>query len=74
MFESDRIYLKCLEFGPFQPIGYLYNSVFANLAGVGFCDYSNDGYILTDIGRSILEPFDGINDEQIIALAPAMNY
>lgn len=52
--ESDLQYLKVLENKPFQPIGWLYESVYDGLAARGLVVKKFDGYPLSETGREAL--------------------
>lgn len=52
---SDIDYLKVLEKGPFDPIGWLYTSVYETLASHGWCFRGVGGFQLSEAGRKVLQ-------------------
>lgn len=56
--ELERAYLEMLRNGPFDPIGWLYRSVFADLARRGLCRERFDGFHLTVHGLELID--DGV--------------
>lgn len=52
--ESDVIYLKVLENGPFDPVSFLYGSVYGALEDRGLVIRHQGGYLLTAVAKQLL--------------------
>jgi hypothetical protein len=56
--ESDVKHLECVEHTSFQPIGWLYRDVFADLHQRGLVSLTmSDAYIISDHGVDELKKF-----------------
>lgn len=53
--DSDLNYLKVLEKGPFEPIGWLYESIYEGLRSRQLVFRDVQGYHLSEDGRKVLK-------------------